>query len=495
LPDSAIPDSPETVSRLGSCISIAEAGDPHRPKKAMGFRDLILFYVVTGISLRWIATAAAAGPSSIVIWIGAWLAFYTPLALSVLELSSRYPNEGGLYVWSKRAFGDFSGFISAWTYWTSNLPYFPAILYFAASNALFIRSGAGGHLSNNATFYIAFSLIALAVVTWLNVIGLDVGKWLHNLGALAMWVPVLIVIGMGMLAWHRFGSATAFTPHTLIPKIHLNDIIFWSVLTFAFGGCETASFMGEEIKNARRTIPFALLVAGLTVTFCYIVGTVSVMLALPASEVSDLQGLMQAIAKTAERIGWQGVIPFAAFMIALSNLGAAGAYLAAVARLPFVAGIDRLLPPVFGALHPRWRTPWVALIVQACLGAAFVFLGQAGTSVKGAYDVLVSMGVITYFIPYLYLFAAMFKLQSEPAGPDVIRVPGGKPVARLVAIVGFITTSLTIAISLLPPPDEPNKALAVIKVVGLCGLLVLIGVAIFYQPRIRDFFARLKTAP
>ena len=494
MADPAIPDSPETVSLLRSGISIAEAEDPHRPKKAMGFRDLILFYVVTGISLRWIATAAAAGPSSIVIWIGAWLAFYTPLALSVLELSSRYPNEGGLYVWSKRAFGDFSGFISAWTYWTSNLPYFPAILYFAASNALFIRSGAWGHLSNNPTFYIVFSLIALGAATWLNVIGLDVGKWLHNLGALAMWIPVMIVIGMGVMAWHRFGSATSFTPHAFIPKTHLNDIIFWSVLTFAFGGCETASFMGEEIKNARRTIPFALFVAGLTVSFCYIVGTISVMLALPPSEVSNLQGLMQAITKTADRIGWQGVISFAAFLIALSNLGAAGAYLAAVARLPFVAGIDRFLPPVFGALHPRWRTPWVALVVQSGLGAVFIFLGQAGTSVKGAYDVLVSMAVITYFIPYLYLFAAMFKLQSEPAGPDVIRVPGGKPAARLIAIVGFLTTSLTIAISLLPPPDEPNKPLAVIKIVGLSTLLVLIGVAIFYQPRIRSLLARVKVA-
>lgn len=456
----------------------------------MGFRDLLLFYVVTGISLRWIATAAAAGPSSILIWIGAWLAFYTPLALSVIELSSRYPNEGGLYVWSKRAFGDFSGFISAWTYWTSNLPYFPAILYFAASNALFIRSRSWGYLSNNATFYIIFALIALGVSTWLNVIGLDVGKWLHNLGALAMWIPVMIVIGMGIIAWHRFGSATAFSVHAFVPKTHLNDIIFWSMLTFAFGGCETASFMGEEIKNARRTIPFALFVAGLTVTFCYIVGTVSVMLALPASEVSNLQGLMQAITKTAGRIGWERVIPFAAFLIALSNLGAAGAYLAAVARLPFVAGIDRFLPPVFGRLHPRWRTPWVALVVQSALGAVFVFLGQAGTSVKGAYDVLVSMGVITYCIPYLYLFAAMFKLQSEPAGPDVIRVPGGKPVARLVATIGFITTSITIAISLLPPPDEPNKVLAVIKVVGLCGLLVLVGVAIFYRSKVRDFLTR-----
>jgi amino acid transporter len=130
--------------------------------------------------------------------------------------------------------------------------------------------------------------------------------------------------------------------------------------------------------------------------------------------------------------------------------------------------------------------------VQSVLGAVFVFLGQAGTSVKGAYAVLVSMGVITYFIPYLYLFAAMFKLQAEPTGPDVIRIPGGKPVARLVAIVGFITTSLTIAISLLPPPDEPNKPLAVLKVVGLCGLLVFIGVAIFYRPRIRSALAQLR---
>ena len=172
----------------------------------MGFRDLVLFYVITGISLRWIATAAAAGPSSIIIWIGAWFCFYTPLALSVLELSSRYPNEGGLYVWSKRAFGDFSGFMSAWTYWTSNLPYFPAVLYFAASNVLFMREVNWQHLSGNATFYIVFALLTLSAATLLNIVGLDVGKWLHNVGALAMWIPVGIVIVMGFVAWHRYGS-------------------------------------------------------------------------------------------------------------------------------------------------------------------------------------------------------------------------------------------------------------------------------------------------
>ncbi len=211
---------PEPIVVAGSGVSIAEAQDPHRPKRVMGFRDLLLFYVVTGVSLRWIATAAAAGPSSIIIWIGAWLAFYTPLALSVIELSSRYPNEGGIYVWTKRAFGDFSGFLTAWTYWTCNLPYFPAVLYFAASNALYIRHDSWAHLSSNTTFFIVFSVLALALATLLNVFGLDVGTWLHNLGALAMWIPVGIIIcdGGGGLASLWLGylvhASLHDTPHS-----------------------------------------------------------------------------------------------------------------------------------------------------------------------------------------------------------------------------------------------------------------------------------------
>ncbi|MGA8488893.1 MAG: APC family permease [Terriglobales bacterium] len=474
------PPSGEPAEIALAAPGISVDANPRSPRRVLGFRDLVLFYVVTGVSLRWIATAASAGPSSIVIWIGAWLIFYTPLALSVIELSSRYPNEGGLYVWSKRAFGDFAGFMSAWTYWTCNLPYFPAVLYFAASNALFMRPRAWMHLSSDASYYIWFSIIALVIVAGLNIVGLEVGTWLHNLGALAMWIPVLIIVGMGLIAWHRFGSATSFAPAALVPSFRLKDVLFWSVLIFAFAGCETASFMGGEIKNPRRSIPLALFTAGLTVAFCYIVGTIGVLLALPQSQVSNLQGLMQAISRTAHRIGFDGISPFAAFLIALSNLGAAGAFLAAVARLPFVAGLDRALPPIFGALHSRWRTPWFALSTQAALGVVFTLLGQAGTSVKGAYDVLVSMGIITYFIPFLYLFAAMFKLQGEPAGAGVIRVPGGKPVALVVAGLGFCTTLFTIGLSLIPAADEPNKILAVAKIVGLTGLVLVVGVVLYW---------------
>lgn len=451
-----------------------------QPKRAMGFLDLVLFYVVTGVSLRWIATAASAGPSAVIIWFGAWLVFYTPLALSVIELSSRYPQEGGLYVWSKLAFGEFGGFLAAWIYWTSNLPYFPAVLYFAGSNLLYMRGDRWNYLANDARFYIVFSIVVLAIITLMNVVGLDVGKWLHNVGAVAMWLPVVIIIGMGVIASTRFGSATLFSVHTMIPSTHFKDMIFWSTLIFALGGCETGSFMGEEIKNPRRTIPWALFTGGLVVTFCYVGGTIGVLLSLPADQVNNLQGLMQAITRTADRIGLFWIISLTAFFIGLSNLGAASAYLAAVARLPFVAGIDHLLPPAFGKLHSRWRTPYVALILQALVGVAFVFLGQAGTTVKGAYDVLVSLGIITYFLPYLFLFGAMFRLQREPAGPEVIRVPGGKPIAVLLSVVGFSAALLTIALSFVPSPDELNPTLAIFKVVGGTAVLLAAGAFLYW---------------
>ncbi len=473
-------DRVQTTEGVETPVDSAESNVSFRLPRVMGFADLLMFYIVTGISLRWIATAAAAGPSSIVIWIGAWFCFYTPLALSVIELSSRYPQEGGLYVWSKHAFGDFSGYMSGWTYWTSNLPYFPAVLYFAASNLLFIQAGHGRYFSESRAYYMWFSIIALFLITVLNVIGLNFGKWLHNIGAFGMWIPVVIIVVMGIYAWQHYGSATSFTWTALIPSTHLKDIFFWATLTFAFGGCETGSFIAGEVKDSRKTIPRALLVAGLLVTFSYIAGTVGVLLAMPSREVNDLQGLMQAITRTAERLGWVSVIPISAILIAISNIGASGGYLSSVARLPFVAGLDRFLPESFGRLHPRFGTPYVSLLAQMLAGILFVCLAQAGTSVKGAYDVLVSMGIITYFIPYLYLFAAMFWLQKDRGGPEVIHVPGGPFVARMVSCLGFTTTLLTIIVSLIPSPEEPNKVLAVVKIVGLTGVLLVVGWLLYY---------------
>ena len=445
----------------------------------MGFRDLVLFYIVTGISLRWIATAATVGASAVVIWLIALCAFYLPLALSVMELSSRYPQEGGLYIWTKRAFGEFPGFMTGWSYWASNLPYYPAVLYFAASNALYIGPKSWLALSNNKTYFLLFALLGLLLATFLNVIGLSVGKWLHNLGAIGTWLPIAILFAIAAVAWHRFGSATRFALATMTPHMHFRDVLFLATIVFALGGSESASFLGGEIQDPRKNLPRALLSGGAFVTTGYILGTVAVLIALPASQISGLEGIMQAISKSAEHVGWFGVGPVAALLITISNLGALGAWLAVSARLPFVAGIDRYLPAAFARVHPKWGTPYVALLVQAAVGIIFIFIGQVGTSVYGAYEVLVSMGIITYFIPYLFVFASLIRLQREPSAPGVMHIPGGRRAAIALGMLGFATTLVTIACSVMPADDEPHKILAVVKIVGLTAVLLAIGVFMF----------------
>jgi len=466
---------------------IAATGAEEHPqlRRVMGFRDLLLFYLVTGFTVRWISTAAAAGPSSIVVWLMGCGAFYLPLMFTVLELSSRYPNEGGCYVWSKRAFGEFAGFITGWTYWTCNLPYFPGLFYFTASAALFLGGPSWRGLATSPLYFIGFSLIALGIAAGLNVRGLSIGKWLHNLGAVGLWVPGLLLLALGLLAFLRFGSATRFSPETMLPSTRLKDIVFWSTIAFSLSGLESASMLGEEIRDARRNIPRALLAAGVLITALYILGTVAMLVALPQQQIQSLQGFMQAIESASSRLGLVWLVAPIAGLIVLGGLGQAGAWFAAGGRLAFVAGIDRYLPAAFGRLHPKYNSPYVSLMSQAGIAAVFIFLGQAGTTVKGAYDVLVSMSIISYFIPYLLMFASMIRLQGEPAGPEVIRVPGGRRVAIGLAALGFTTTVVTIGLALIPAEDDPNKLLAVSKTAGLTLLLVATGALVYAWGRRR----------
>ncbi|PYR62157.1 MAG: hypothetical protein DMF91_07670 [Acidobacteria bacterium] len=456
-------------------------------RRALGFRDLFLFYLVTTFSLRWVATAAAAGPSALVIWVIAALGLFVPLVFTVLELSSRYPEEGGIYVWSKRAFGPFAAFITGWTYWGSNLPYFPGLLYFAAANVLFVGGARWQFLAERSPYFIAVALAGLTLAVVMNVVGLNVGKWLNNAGATAGWVVGTFLIVFGAVSWMRFGSATPIAPGALAPSTTLKDVIFWSTIAFAFGGVESGSTMGEEIVDARRTVPRAILAAGAVMTILYMAGTLAMLLALPKEQISGLQGIMQAMQTMAGKIGASWLVPVLAILVTLNALGGVGGWFAATARLPFVAGIDRFLPPAFGALHPRWRTPYVALLVQAAIAALFIWIGKAGsgTTVSLAYDALVSMGIIGYFIPFLFMFAALIKLQRESAGPDVIRVPGGPSVAIALAALGFVTTAVSIVLACIPPAEAPDKTLAVVKVVGASLALVALGVMVYMLGRRR----------
>ncbi|HEX5855703.1 MAG TPA: APC family permease [Thermoanaerobaculia bacterium] len=441
-------------------------------RRVLGFRDLVFFYTLTCFSLRWIATAAEAGPSSLVVWVLAALGLFVPLAASVLELSSRYPEEGGLYVWTRRAFGDFPGFLAGFLYWASNLPFFPALLYFTAANALFLGGARGAALQDNRGFFLAFSLFGLMLACAANIRGLRYGTWLHNAAAVATWIPAILLVVCGGLVFARFGPATSFSAAQLVPSAGLKDALFFSTIAFAFGGIETASFLGDEIRDPRRNLPRALLVAGALITLAYLAGTASLLVALPASEASGLTGITKAIAAASAKAGLPAMGPSAALLITLAGVGVTGAWLATSARLPFVGGLDRFLPPAFAKVHPKWGTPAVAILTQSALSAVFVLLSQAGTGVKGAYDALVAMSVISYFVPFLFLFASAIRLSKGPLPEGAIRVPGGRSVSVALATLGFLTTAVSLLLAFVPPDDEPNKAFAVAKLAGLSVLLL-----------------------
>jgi amino acid transporter len=454
-------------------------GEKQLLKRELSFFDLTLFYIAGGLSLRWIATAAAAGPSTVVVWIFACLFFFVPLAASVLELSARYPEEGGLYIWTQRAFGDFSGFLVAWMYWMSNLPYFPAVLYFGAGSLLFVFPH-GQSLSNSGNYYLLFALASLAVITFLNVRGLKFGKWLNNAGAFG-WFPVGVLLILAVFRFFRYGSATKFTMAAITPHADLKNAIFWSTIFFAFGGCETGSFMGEEIKNARRTIPRALIVSGIVLAASYIAGTIALLVALPSTEISGLGGFVTAVQVLSSRLGLSWIVILIALLVTLNALGGAASFLSSTSRLPFVAGIDRYLPKAFGRVHASWGTPWVAIVSYGVAGMLCALLSQAGSTVESAYDLLVSMSIITYFIPFLYLFLSMIRLQREPFPEGAFRLPGGSPVAILLASTGLVTTVLTIVLAIVPSSDEPHKVRATAKLIGSTLLLIGAGIAVYWS--------------
>lgn len=448
---------------------------PSQPARVLGLTDVTLFMVTAGSSLQWTAVAAAAGPSSLLVWMLGGLGFFLPLSVCVVFLAGRYPEEGGLYAWTRRALGPFAGFMTGWTYWTGTLAYLPSVLYFAAGSAL-LGFGQPHAVDATAGYFVGFSLVVLAAAVLLNVRGLGVARWLNSAGALARWLGLLLLVALAAASWWRFGAATRIDRHSIVPSFRLADVIFWSTLAFCWTGPEAASFMGAEIREPRRTVPRALTLAAPMIATIYIVGTASILLAIPPERAAGVYGVMDAVRSAALRLGIGWLIPCAALCVVLDRVGSVGLWIGALARIPSSAAVDRYLPASFSRLHPRYAVPVTAICVQAVLVALLVVLGQSGTSVRGAYNVLIEMMVVGSMLPFLLFFVAAFRLSAGGVARGFF---GGRVTIAVMALLGLATTFGSMMLAFLPPPEEVNPALAVLKVGGLTAVLLVGGAALY----------------
>jgi glutamate:GABA antiporter len=480
-------------------LTTQTTGQTSQLRRAMGFWDVLLFNIAAVLGPRWIAAAAHNGTSSISLWVLAAVLFFLPTALIIIELSTRYPAEGGLYVWSKEAFGDFHGFVAGWAYWIYTFFYFPGLLTASVAMSVYIGGPKFEWLATNKQYLFWASLGLLAVAVVFNLIGVDIGKWLQNAGGVATYVPLLMLVGIaGYLILHR-GSLTEFSwkSSLLDWPPNLDKLNFWSNIAFAFTGMELVCAMSEEVREPRKTFPRAIYASTILIATIYILGTVAVLAMRSAGDVDPRNGVFQAISSGSALLGiaWFGIL--AALLVTVGNAGGVGATVAGVARIPFVAGIDHYLPSFFGKIHPRWKTPWISILIQAGISALILIFSQLGTTVLEAYQFLVSMSVILYFIPFLYMYAAVIKLAYRPdrqANDQVVLVPGGKAGVWIAGSLAFLITLVSMIVSGISPEGPSNRFVFLAKVVGCTLGFIGIGLLLYWNGARKKAAKDLRTS-
>ncbi len=453
--------------------------------RALKLRDLILFNLVAVLGLRHLGTSAKAGPTTLLLWVLAALFFFVPQGLAVIELSSRFPNSGGIYDWTKRALGEKHGFVCGWCYWINNVLYYPSLLISAAVIATYIFGYGGTSLENNLTYVVATTLVCLWIAVIVNIRGVGTGKWLQNAGGIGTYIPGALVILAGAYAWFTMPSANPITARDLLPKATDYDSLnLWASIAFAYAGLELSATMGDEIQDPRRTLPRSILISAPLIAVVYFLGTGSVLWLVKDKDINVVSAFLQAIEIGLRQIspGLKWVVPVCAAMYTVGNIGGVGAWLTGPARVAFAIGLDRYFPPAFGKIHPRWRTPYVAILVQATLATVLLLLavwGKQGGArqVEQVYLILLSAQLFIYFIPYVYMFIALvIHRRREGAREGVTLVPGGMAGVYAVAFSGLAVTIFAIILTLVPPPDAKLWEYESKMLGGVAGLLLLGGI-------------------
>ena len=430
-------------------------------RRELGLADLVLFNISALVGIRWLAAAAHAGPGSVTLWALAAAGYFIPCALVVSTLSAKWPAEGGLYVWTRHSFGDWHAFLCGWLYWLSNLFFLPSVLLVGVSVASYALGPSWASLAESGPHVLPVTLLILWIAVLTNVLGLRTGKWTSNFGGAATYLAGGLIIAAGLLAWMKDG---AVTPLDLTPEWNWEKVNLWSQIAFAFTGLELGPVMAEEIRDPQRSVPRAAWVSAIAVTAFYIFGTVAILVLLRPEEVSVVTGLAETGAAAGRRLGYTWMTSVIAVLVALGITGQVGTWMAGNARLPMVFGVDRYLPRAFGRIHPRWRTPHVALIAQGILCTVFLIAMQAGETMRAGYQLLVDMAVLTAFIPFLYIFAAGFREKRYLAGA-----------------IGFLVSLFAAGLSLVPPGGTSSVLIFELKIAGGWFLLALVARVIFLR--------------
>jgi amino acid transporter len=464
-------------------------------KRALTLRDLVLFNLVAIIGIDWLGRAGQSGPSALTLWLVAAIFFFVPQGLAVAELSSSFPEEGGIYSWTKQMFGERHGFLCGWCYWINNILFYPAIVISAAVIATYAIGKGGSGLGENKTYALIFTEAALWATVLLNIIGLARGKWLQNAGAIGTCIGGAILVSVGIYAFLTQKPANPITAGQFTAGLtNLSSLSVWATIAFAYAGLELSSTMGGEIQNPERNLPLSVYISAPIIAALYILGTGSLLWLVCIEKIDTVGGAFQAISEGASKLGgtvWL-IAPAAAAVTALGRIGQMGAWLNGSTRVAFVIGLDRYFPQSFGLIHSRWRTPYVAILVQAVLATLLLplsVLGE-GTTVGEAFLIFINTTLLVSFIPYIYLFVCFFRrCRQADATTGAANLRTRRFIPMIAAVSGLLVTLFVMVIAVVPPPKTSHPLAFVTKVVGISTAFTLLGGLIYWRAK-RDPLTR-----
>jgi amino acid transporter len=402
-------------------------------RRELGLRDMVLFNVAVVAGVRGFSGAAQAGSIALPLFVLCIALFFVPMAIVVASLGRRFPEEGGFYVWIREAFGERTAFLCAWAYSIAMLVYFPVLLIFGASVLPHVLGRQYAPLADRAGFVLPATFVMLWAVTLANIAGLRFAKWINNAGGIGTYAAFAVILAAGLVAVRTGGPAT----HTdwMVPW-KADTVFAWSQIWFFLTGLELGGIMAGEIRRPQRTLVTATATSAAAIAVFYVTGTGALLAMLPAGAIDPVYGTVQAVARAGSLLGADWLPIALAAIITVSVVGAFGANLCSTSRLPWVFGVHHYLPSWFGRVHPRFGTPYAAMLAGAVGSSCFLVAMFSGESLRSGYNTLYDSTILLTVLPLAVMFAAAWKLGQ-----------------RLSAGLGLAVTATVLICSVVPPPD------------------------------------------
>jgi amino acid transporter len=399
-------------------------------KRVMRRVDMILFTVCAIVVIDQLAASAAIGPSSIFWWVFTLVFFFIPYGLIAAELGATYPEEGGIYAWVRRAYGPRWGARASWLYWINVALWMPSVyVLFAGMLAQLFFPEMGLWTK------ILIGLAMTWLTTYINVIALDVGKWVPNIGAFIKGAIMLTIGFAGFAYATRHGVANELSLKSITPTWS-SSLAFLPVIVYNFLGFELMSGASEEMKNPARDVLTSIVVAGIFIATFYLLGTIGILIALPVEKIGLIEGILDTLNKLFADYAWGPT-----FVTAL-GLGALYTFLANMTT--WTIGANRSaseaaergdLPRILGKLHPTHKTPMSAAIITGVVSSVVMVLyGFMASTAEDLFWTLYAFSSIVFLLPYLLMFGAFVRLRARDAAiTRPYAVPGGRGTACVLA--------------------------------------------------------------